>query len=373
MTVVPLVMSLLVTGIAAGSARQLGRLGRVTVTLFVAFVTGGALFAALAAPPILSLVTFDPSAFASLREAVPPTEVELPPFGDWIAGLLPANPIRAAADGAMLPLVTFSVILALAITRLEKVHRELLVAFFSAVSRTMFVIVEWILATAPIGVFCLVAPLAAATGMELIGAFGYYLVVVSVLVSVGVAALYPITVSFGGITLRAFARACGGAQAVAFSTRSSLATLPALFEATRDTLGLPERVTGVTLPIAISLFKFGSPIARITGTVFVARLYGIDLGIVELGAVTASLAALSFYSPGVPSGGLFILTPIYVALGLPVEGIGILIALDLIPDMFITTGNITADMTVTAIVARWDRASGIHGPITTGATRLQSE
>ena len=108
----------------------------------------------------------------------------------------------------------------------------------------------------------------------------------------------------------------------------------------------------------MALFKFASPIARGTGTFFIARLYGIDLGVVEIATITGAIAALSFYSPGVPSGGLFIMTPIYIALGLPVEGIGLLIALDLIPDMFITTANVTADMSVAVILSARPVRSG---------------
>jgi Na+/H+-dicarboxylate symporter len=117
-------------------------------------------------------------------------------------------------------------------------------------------------------------------------------------------------------------------------------------------LKLLPQVTGIVLPVAVALLKYASPPVRITGTLFVAYLYGIDLGVLEIGTIAAALAALSFYSPGVPSGGLFIMTPVYVALGLPVEGIGLLIALDLIPDMFITAANVTADMTVAVVLGR---------------------
>ena len=149
-----------------------------------------------------------------------------------------------------------------------------------------------------------------------------------------------------------FARACAPAQAVAFSTRSSLASLPAMLESAEHQLKLPMSVGGVVLPVAVALFKFASPIVRGTGTLFVAYLYGIDIGAVEIITIMAAVAGLSFYSPGVPSGGLFVMTPVYIALGLPVEGIGLLIALDLIPDMFITTANVTADMSVAMILGK---------------------
>jgi Na+/H+-dicarboxylate symporter len=233
-----------------------------------------------------------------------------------------------------------------------------LVGVFDAIAKAMLVIVEWILFVAPIGVFFLVLPLAANTGIDLVRAMGWFLIVACGLVTVALASLYPVTAFFGGASMRDFARATAPAQAVAFSTRSSLASLPAMLDAADRELGLPSSVSGIVLPVAVALFKFASPVARGTGTLFIAQLYGIDIGVVEIGAIVGAVAALSFYSPGVPSGGLFIMTPIYVALGLPVEGIGLLIALDLIPDMFITTANVTADMSVAVILSARPVRSG---------------
>jgi Na+/H+-dicarboxylate symporter len=358
MTVIPLVVSLLITGIASASGASAGRIGGRAFIWFVVLVAGGALFTALAAPPLLSLVDFDASAFASLRASAPTAQVELPPFRDWIVGLIPANPVKAAADGTMLPLIVFACMLAIALTQLDAARRQVLVGFFDAVSGAMMVIVEWVLITAPIGVFFLVLPLAANTGVELVGAFGFFLLVACGLVTVALLALYPVAVVFGGVSLRDFARACAPAQAVAFSTRSSLASLPAMLDAAKRDLGLPEQVSSLVLPAAVAVFKYGSPVARATGTIFVAHLYGIDLGFVGIATITAAIAGLSFYSPGVPSGGLFVMTPIYIALNLPVEGIGLMIALDLIPDMFITTANVTADLTVATILGRGEATPG---------------
>ncbi|MGH7542223.1 MAG: dicarboxylate/amino acid:cation symporter, partial [Gemmatimonadota bacterium] len=292
---------------------------------------------------------------ASLRERAAEVALgtgELPPFRDWITGLVPANPIEAAARGAILPLVVFSVIFALALTRLPVEGRRPVVRFFEAVRDAMLVLVGWILAVGPLGVFCLVLPIAARLGAAFAGVLGYVVLVVCGLLVVSILALYPVAVLGGRVPLRRFAAACAPAQAVAFSTRSSLASLPPLIEAAERRLRLPVRVTGLVLPLAVSTFKFASPIARITETLFVARLYGIDLGAPEVAAISAAIGLLSFYSPGVPSGGLFVMAPIYIAFGLPVEGIGLLLALDLIPDMFITTSNITADMTVAVLLAR---------------------
>ncbi len=130
-----------------------------------------------------------------------------------------------------------------------------------------------------------------------------------------------------------------------------MATLPVLLEEAERTLELPQRVSALVLPAAVSVFKYGSPITRIAGTYLIATLFGIGLGTLEWAALAAFLAVLSFYSPGIPSGGLFVMAPIYQAFGLPLEGIGILIALDLVPDMLLTATNVTADMAVAVVAA----------------------
>jgi Na+/H+-dicarboxylate symporter len=357
MTVIPLVVSLLISGIGSGSPSHVGRVGGRAALWFVLLVAGCSVFTAVAAPPLIGLAPLDADVFVSLRESTQTPDVELPPFRDWIVGLLPSNPVAAAAHGAMLPLIVFSVIFALAVTRLREEHREMLVGFFTAVSKAVLVIVEWLLIAAPVGVFFLVLPLAARTGVDLVGAMGFFLLIACGLITIALVALYPVASWFGGVSMLQFARACAKPQAVGFSTRSSLASLPAMLEAAEKELGLEPRVSGIVLPAATAVFKYASPVARITGTVFVARLFGVDLVAVEIAAIAAAIGALSFYSPGVPSGGLFVMTPVYIALGLPVEGIGLLIALDLIPDMFITTANVTADMAVVVILGKPEQQS----------------
>lgn len=352
MTVIPLVVSLLISGIASGTAAGIGAIGGRVLLWFIGLVAGTAALGALAGPPLLAAIPLDAGAVAPLGQTMPRTEIDLPPLRDWIVGLVPANPVRAAADGALLPLVVFTTIVALAITRLDSPHREALVGFVTAVAKAMFVVVEWILAVAPVGVFGLVFPLAASTGAQLVSALGFFLLAVCGLLVVTLVSLYPIATLVGGVSLRRFARACAPAQAVGFSTRSSLASLPAMIEAAERRLGLSARVTGLVLPVSVSVFKYASPTARIMGTLLVAALYGIDLSAVQIGAIAAGVAALSFYSPGIPSGGLFVMAPLYMAFGLPLEGIGLLIGLDLIPDMFITTANVTANMTVATVISR---------------------
>lgn len=348
MTVVPFVISLLITGIAAETTRGVAAVGGRALGLFAAMAAGSAAFGALLAPLLLTPVPADPAAMQSVGGQA---AVELPPFRDWVLSLVPSNPVQAATRGEMLPLIVFTGLFAFGITRLRAGRRRPLVEVFEGVAGAMFVIVGWILAVGPIGVFCIALPLTARSGAALAGWMGYFVAVACLLLVVALAALYPLVALVARVPIKRFARACASAQAVGFSTRSSLASLPALLDGAERELGLPQRVSGVVLPVAVAVFKFGSPMVRLTGTLFVAKLYGIELGALEIAAIAAAIGALSFYSPGIPSGGLLVITPVYLAFNLPIEGIALLIALDLVPDMFLTATNVTADMAVAAALS----------------------
>ena len=229
-----------------------------------------------------------------------------------------------------------------------------MVIFFAAIKDTMFVLINWIMKLAPYGIFGLAFPLAANLGLSAISVLGSFIVVTCGLILLMMLALYPIAVFAGKIPLQQFSKAAASIQIIGFSTRSSLAALPATFAAT-ESLGISHKISGVVLPIASTLFKFASPIGRITGTFFVAQLYGIDLAFYEMLIISLAIGLFSFYSPGIPSGGLLIMSPVYMSLGLPVEGIGILIALDLVIDMFLTMTNVTANLTAVALLSRQER------------------
>ena len=223
--------------------------------------------------------------------------------------------------------------------------------FFQAIKSAMFVLIDWIMMLAPLGIFALVFPLAATLGLSALTVLGSFVAIVCALVTLFMLSLYPLVSSVTNISIQKFARSVAPVQAIGFGTRSSLAALPATYAAA-DTLDIPEKISGIVLPIAVTLFKFASPLARTTGTYFIAHLYGIDLTPTELIIIAIAIGLLSFYSPGIPSGGLLIMTPVYVSLGLPVEGIGILIAIDLVVDMFLTMANVTANVASSALITK---------------------
>ncbi len=350
MTVVPLLVSLLLAGITASGARTIAKVGGKAVAWFVGLIAATSTLAGITAPILYRFLGAENVQIPELATRGAPSEITLPPFRDWLVGLLPPNPVQAAAEGAILPLVMFTVVFGLAAARIRPEYRETVVRGAKAVSEAILVVVGWILAAAPVGVFALTLSLAAQTGISVVKAVAGFLIVVAILLTIAILALYPLVRAIGGIPVRVFARACAPAQAVGFSTRSSLASLPPMLEEAERTLRLPDRVSGLVLPAAVSVFKYASPANRIAGTYFVASLYGVQLGALEWAALAGFIGILSFYSPGIPSGGLFVMAPLYQAFGLPVDGIGILIALDLIPDMYLTVANVTGDMAVAALI-----------------------
>ena len=295
MTVIPLVVGSIIVGVtaAAPDSRTIGRIGGRALVLFVVLLVAGAAFAAAVAPPLFRLIPLDPDAVAALRatassasQAAGESVKRIPTLSQWVVELIPTNPVKAAADGAMLPLIVFSVVFGLAITRLASEARVMLESFFKGVADTALILVRWVLAAAPIGVFALAVPLAARLGISAAGALAGYIVITSgVCVAFSVGVLYPMAVLAGGLRLGTFARGIFPSQAVAFSARSSLAALPAMMEGARARLGLPEQIAAFFLPLAASTFRIGGALGITCGVLFVARLYGVELGIAQLASV----------------------------------------------------------------------------------------
>jgi proton glutamate symport protein len=363
MTVVPLVVASLIVGVAAaGDASFVGRLGRESLALFLLLVSFSSLATALIAPALLSWFPVSPATTASLRAGVASASaahLAVPSAKDWLVGLVPPNPIKAAADGAMLPVVVFTLLFALAVSRIEVARRQAVVGFFESVAAAMRVLVGWVLVLAPLGVFALTFPLAARVGAAAAGALVYYFALVATMCAVLLIAVYPIATIGGRVSLRRFARAAAPAQAVGFSARSSLATLPALIDAAEQRLGLPPAVTGFCLPLAVSTFKLCAPTTVLIGILFSCRIYGVALDSSHLAQAAVASVLLSFAVPGVPGGALLVAAPIFAAVGLPAAAIGILLAVETIPDMLRTPVNVTADLAVAAIVARHAPSAGV--------------
>jgi proton glutamate symport protein len=361
MTVIPLVASSLIVGIASSADRAaIGRIGIRGLVVFVVLLTGSGVLAAIVAPPVFARLTLDSATSAALlaRSAsdavgVASGSAAIQTPSQWLVSLVPPNPIRSVVDGAMLPLIVFSLVFGLALLSIDAARREQVTRFFRAIAEAMLVVVRWLLVLAPIGVFALALPLVALLGVAALGALATYVLLVSTLAVVfTVAVIYPAAVVGGRVSLRAFARAAAPAQVVASSSRSSLAALPALIEAARDRLGLPTEVTSFFIPLANATFRVGATLALTAGALFVARLYSVPISGSQLATIVATSVITSFSIPGIPGGSIIAIVPVLSSVGLPVEGMGILLGVDTIPDIFRTTANVTGQMAAATIVAR---------------------
>lgn len=361
MTVIPLVVATLIVGVsAAPDPRVVGRIGARALLLFVLVLAAAAGLGVALGAPLLAGFPLEAGAVEALRASAVETDVagaRVPTLAQWVVDLVPVNPIKAAADGAMLPLILFSVLFAAALTRVAADRRAAVVRVFEGIQDASLVLVRAILALAPIGVFALAVPLAARMGLAAAGALvGYIGIVSGICVLFMALVLYPAALILGRVSLREFAAAALPAQGIAFSSRSSLAALPAMLESVQDRLRLPPAIGSFFIPLAASMFRAGAGIGQTVGVLFIAKLYGVDLGTAQLLTIAVTSVITSFSVPGVPGGSILVMIPVLMSAGIPVEGIGILLGVDTIPDMFRTTTNVTGHMSAAVILAHGERA-----------------
>lgn len=364
MTIVPLVVSLLVIGIAAtADAARAGQLATRAMITFMVLLWSGAIMAAFVTPALLDLWPIDPAAGAALKASLPDVKAigEVPPFGDFLAAIVPSNPVSAAANSAFLPLIIFTLAFAFAITRLPKPPRELLVAFFTAIADAMIVVIGWVLWLGPIGVFALAFLVGAKAGSEAFGALLHYVLIVTSVGTVLWIASFFLGAIGGRVSIVKFARATASAQAVAISTQSSLASLPAMLRGAEQ-IGVHTQHSGIILPLAVAVFRATGPAMNLAVAIYIAVLFGVELTWQNLAAGVAVASITTLGAVSLPGSITFVssIAPIAAAMGVPIAPLGLLVAIETFPDIMRTLGNVTMDLAVTATLS----ARGAPAPIT---------
>lgn len=345
MTVVPLVFSLLVTGVAsAAQGASTGGAAKSAILWFTVLLLVCCALGAIIAELLLSgwPVVVRPDALGA-RGSSP----AVAPAAEWVSGLFPMNPIKAAADNAMVPLVVFALLFGFAATRIPEALGQSLSTFFQAIVEAMLVIVHWVLWLAPIGVLALAFTFGARLGVSAAGILAQYLFVVVACCLSAAALAAALAMVIGRLAPIHFLKAALPAQTVAISTQSSLASLPAMIAAAPG-LRIDRASISVVLPLAVSLFRAASAAANIAVAVYLAHLHAVPLSpaTMAIGAVTA--AAVSVAAVGLPAQVSFFATiaPVCAAMGIPVVLLPVLLAIETIPDIFRTFGNVTADLAV---------------------------
>lgn len=360
MTIIPLVAALLVMGIShmLDTARA-GQAARRTLGWICGVLIFSGVASVIAMPALLEAFPIPASAVGALG-AEEVGEQVVPPIGDFIASLVAPNIIAAAAETAMLPLVIFFVLFAVAISRIAPEQRETLLGFFHALGNAMLVIIGWVLWAAPVGVFALAIGVAAQSGGGAIAALGHYILTVSAMGGIVLIAAYVLAAVVGRQNPVKFFRSMIPAQAVALSTQSSLASLPAMLDSARR-LGLRETTAEFVLPLAVAIFRATSPAMNLAVAIYVAYLTGVELTPQTLAVGIAVALVISIGSVSLPGSISFVVSigPIALAMGVPIEALALLVAVEMLPDIMRTVANVTMNVAVTSAV---DQSSGTQAP-----------
>ena len=355
MTVLPLVFALLTTGLArAGSGAGGGGVARRAVLVFAALYAMG-----LAVGVVLNLLLLKLwpvsatalAAFQNVRSAS--VDVKVPLVGDIVLGIVPPNVFAALAAGAVLPVVVFAVLFGLAMTRTDEPRRTDIMKLIDTIADIMFTIVGWVLLLAPLGVLGLAMGTAHKTGVGMLWGLGGYLRHMVTVLLVMLALAYPVAAFWGRIGLRRFAAGVAPSQLVALGTQSSVASLPVMLKSAHA-LGVSEETANVTLPLAVSIFRFVGPPLTLTYAVYAAAMAGAppSLGLMVLCAAIAML--MEFAAAGLPNQvNLFAVSaPAFAAVGAPLGFLPVFLSVDVIPDAIATTGIVSMDVAATTAVNR---------------------
>jgi Na+/H+-dicarboxylate symporter len=355
--VFPLIISVLLVSITSSeSSERPGRMGALTLACFVSLLCLGAVFSLAAASALVGGFRIDQRALASLHPdfasaAGATTSATLSPW-QWLRSLSSRLP-RAAATGYILPLLAATILLAVVIRNLDAKRRTRFVRFFKAIGDATIVAVQWLFCALPLVVFVLVSAVYSRAGSLIARGIGYYILAVCGTLLAFTALQYLIAWLGGGISVPRFARSLLAAQVAAVMTRSSLASLPPLLDGALNRIGLPRAVGAFVLPLSVSTFKASQSIYAPFKLIFLAHLFGVSLRPASLLAFVIGVFILSFAAPGIPSGGSLHTIPLLLALGIPIQGIVLFNSVEAIPDIFETLLNVTADMTVATVVARF--------------------
>jgi proton glutamate symport protein len=356
MTVIPLVVSLLVTGIAStAEAAGAGRLAARTIVLTLVLLTVNAAAAALVTPLVLDAAPIPQAAAAALRQALGGVQpvASPPPMGELFAAIVPTNVVAAASSGALLSLIVFTLVFAFALTRIAPEGRVQLVGLFAAIRDAMLVMVGWVLWLAPAGVFALAFLVGARAGGAAFGALVHYMAVISGIGVLVTAVAYLVAALASRVPIARFARAALPAQVFAVSTQSSLATLPAMLRATGE-MRIPAVASGVTLPLGVAMFRATQPAMNLAIAIYIGRWFGLEVTPAAIAAGVLVGVVTSLGSISLPSQITFFasVAPIATAVGVPLAPLGLLIAVETIPDIFRTLGNVTSNLALTAVATR---------------------
>lgn len=346
--VVPLVFVSLVCGAASLSATDsIGRVAGKTVALYL-FTTALAISIALLLATIVQPGSgVAPASLETDFQPAEPTSIK-----DTLVSIIPTNPVGAMAEGRMLQIILFALLLGLALSRSGQAGRRL-AGIFDDVNEALMTLITLLIKLAPFGVFCLMAELFATLGWsEITRLLQYFLTVVGALL-IHVSLVYPtLLMLLGRVSPIRFFGKMREPMLVAFSTASSGATLPVTLRTVEERVGVKNEVASFVVPLGATINMDGTAIMQGVATVFIAQLYGIELGMSQFLMVILTATMASIGTAGVPGVGMIMLVMVLEQVGLPLEGIVFILAVDRLLDMLRTSVNVAGDGMVATVVAR---------------------
>jgi Na+/H+-dicarboxylate symporter len=358
MVVIPLIATVIFTSVARlGDPRKLGRVGGMTIAFY---------WISLVPAIVIGMLTMKFGLrFASditMPDAGTADVPELPTFIDFIVSLVPANPFAAASDGALLPMIVFTALVAAAAGTLPEARRDRLVGIADDISAALIRLVMWILYTAPIGVFGLAAPVTARLGWDLVESLAIFIACVFVGLVIFLALVtFPLMYFITKVGPARFVGDVFGAMSIAVSTTSTAAALPVTLKESTDNIGVSPTIADLLVPLGASMHRPGSALFQGAAIVFLAYLYDVPIPAAAFGAALLATFLVSLTVAPVPSSGVVTLAPALDAVGIPFAGIAIILGIDRIPDMMRSAVNILAQVSVAAIVDRWT-GGGVNRP-----------
>jgi Na+/H+-dicarboxylate symporter len=352
MAIMPLIItSITAAVISVGERHNLGVLGARTFGYYVV----SSLLAIMTGLFLVNL--FKPGVGSTIRldEAVTDIPATRQSFSDILIDIIPENPFAALAEGQVLPIIFFCILLGYFISQLDDPYRTQLGGFFQAAFRAMMKLTRFVVWSAPLGVFGINAKIVATTGFEAFRTLGFYFVVVLIGLAIHAAITLPVLLRlFTGKNPMRHYRGMPPALITAFSTCSSIVTLPLTMEAVTDNSKVSEKISSFVLPIGATVNMDGTALYECVATIFIAQIYGFDLSLTEQAIVVVTALLASIGAASVPMAGLVMMSIILTAVGLPLEGVALILAVDRILDMFRTAVNVLSDSVGTVIVAKLD-------------------
>lgn len=353
MVVIPLVTSVIFVGVATmGDLGKLGRVGFGTLGFFAATTVISVL---LGMGIMKALLPFASESLTEIMGAGTTEAPELPNLLEFLLGLIPANPFAAAVEGALLPLIVFTILLAAATSVLPWEQKDPLLSLARALSAALIKLVHWILLIAPIGVFALAAPVTAKAGWAMLQSLAIFVVAVLVGEIIFITIVYlPVVKFVARMSIKQFLKGCVTPQIVAATTVSSPATVPAMLEAADEEFQCSPVVSGLVISLGAGVGRAGAALFQGAGVVFLAFVYGVPIPAAGIGGVLLATFIVSFAIPSIPGGSVLSLAPALNSIGIPLDGLAVLLGVDRIPDMARTATNVTGTLTATVVMDRFE-------------------